>query len=77
MASQISGTPVALGARWDQPRLVRTFMEQVRRGRVDAGSLVTDVVEAADVAAVFERLDRGDPEILQAVLRFPAAPEAA
>ena len=75
VASQISGTPVALGPRWDQPRLVRTFMEQVRRGRVDVRSLVTDVVDAADVAAVFERLDRGDPEILQAVLRFPAAPE--
>ena len=75
VASQIGGTPVALGPRWDQPRLVRTFMDQVRRGRVDARSLVTDVVEAADVAAVFERLDRGDPAILQAVLRFPAAPE--
>ena len=37
---------------------------------------MTDVVEAADVASVFARLDRGDPEILQAVLRFPAAPEA-
>jgi 2-desacetyl-2-hydroxyethyl bacteriochlorophyllide A dehydrogenase len=77
VASQISGTPVALGPRWDQPRLVRTFMEQVRRGRVDARSLVTDVVEAADVAGVFARLDAGDPEILQAVLRFPAAPEGA
>ena len=74
VASQISGTPIALGARWDQPRLVRTFMDQVRRGRVDARSLVTDVVDAADVASVFERLDRGDPEILQTVLRFPAAP---
>jgi 2-desacetyl-2-hydroxyethyl bacteriochlorophyllide A dehydrogenase len=77
VASQISGTPVALGPRWDQPRLVRTFMQQVRRGRVDVGSLVTDVVEAADVASVFERLDRGDPAVLQAVLRFPAAPERA
>jgi 2-desacetyl-2-hydroxyethyl bacteriochlorophyllide A dehydrogenase len=75
VASQISGTPVALGPRWDQPRLVRTFMEQVRRGRVDVRSLVTDVVEAGDVASVFARLDEGDPEILQAVLRFPAAPE--
>jgi 2-desacetyl-2-hydroxyethyl bacteriochlorophyllide A dehydrogenase len=75
VASQISGTPVALGPRWDQPRLVRTFMDQVRRGTVDVRSLVTDVVDAADVASVFERLDRGDPEILQAVLRFPAAPE--
>jgi 2-desacetyl-2-hydroxyethyl bacteriochlorophyllide A dehydrogenase len=77
VASQISGTPVALGPRWDQPRLVRTFMELVRQGRVDVSALVTDVVEAADVAAVFERLDRGDPDILQAVLRFPAAPEPA
>jgi len=75
VASQISGTPVALGPRWDQPRLVRTFMDQVRRGHVDARSLVTDVVNAADVATVFERLDRGDPAILQAVLRFAAAPE--
>ena len=50
VASQISGTPVALGPRWDQPRLVRTFMDQVRRGRVDVRSLVTDVVDAADVA---------------------------
>ena len=75
VASQIGGTPVALGTRWDQPRLVRTFMDQVRRGRVDTRKLVTDVVDAADVAAVFERLDRGDPQILQAVLRFAAAPE--
>ena len=38
VASQISGTPVALGPRWDQPRLVRTFMELVRRGEVDVGA---------------------------------------
>jgi 2-desacetyl-2-hydroxyethyl bacteriochlorophyllide A dehydrogenase len=77
VASQISGTPVALGPRWDQARLVRTFMEQVRRDLVDVRSLVTDVVDAVDVAGVFARLDAGDPEILQAVLRFPAAPEDA
>jgi 2-desacetyl-2-hydroxyethyl bacteriochlorophyllide A dehydrogenase len=77
VASQIGGTPVALGARWNQPRLVQTFMEQVRRGGVDARSLVTDVVDAAEVAGVFARLDQGDPEILQAVLRFPAAPPDA
>jgi 2-desacetyl-2-hydroxyethyl bacteriochlorophyllide A dehydrogenase len=74
VASQISGTPAGLGPRWDQPRLVRTFMDLVRRGRVDARSLVTDVVDAADVATIFARLDRGDPDILQAVLRFPDAP---
>jgi threonine dehydrogenase-like Zn-dependent dehydrogenase len=75
VASQIAGTPVWLGPRWDQARLVRTFMDQVRRGGVDVRALVTDVVAAADVGTLFERLDRGDPGILQAVLRFPAAPE--
>jgi threonine dehydrogenase-like Zn-dependent dehydrogenase len=73
VASQISGTPLALGPRWNQPRLVATFMEQIRRHRVDVAALVTDVVDAADVASIFERLDAGEPEILQAVLRFPAA----
>jgi 2-desacetyl-2-hydroxyethyl bacteriochlorophyllide A dehydrogenase len=74
LASQISGTPLALGPRWNQARLVATFMDQVRQGRVDVASLVTDVVDAADVASIFERLDAADPEILQAVLRFAAAP---
>jgi 2-desacetyl-2-hydroxyethyl bacteriochlorophyllide A dehydrogenase len=77
VASQIAGTPLALGPRWNQARLVATFMEQIRRGRVDVGALVTDIVDAGEVAAIFERLDRGDPEVLQAVLRFPAAPETS
>jgi 2-desacetyl-2-hydroxyethyl bacteriochlorophyllide A dehydrogenase len=75
VASQISGVPVALGGRWDQPRLVRTVMELILSGDVDASALVSDIVEASEVASVFERLDRGDPDILQAVLRFDAAPE--
>ena len=74
VASQISGTPVALGPRWDQPRLVRTFMDQVRRGRVDVRSLVTDVVDAADVADAL-RAPRprrpGDPPGRAAVPRGP------
>ena len=74
VASQISGTPVALGPRWNQARLVATFMDQVAAGRVDVERLVTDVVDAADVGSAFERLDRGDPTTLQVVLRFDAAP---
>jgi threonine dehydrogenase-like Zn-dependent dehydrogenase len=74
VASQISGTPVALGRRWDQARLVTAFMGQVADGAVDVVRLVTDVVEAADVAAAFERLDRADPDVLQVALRFDAAP---
>ena len=76
VASQISGVPTELGGRWDQARLVRTVMAEIAAGRVDAGALVTDVVEAVDVADVFERLDRGDPEVLQVLLRFDAAPGA-
>ncbi|MFG6503319.1 zinc-binding alcohol dehydrogenase [Microbacterium sp. P05] len=75
VASQISGVPVALGGRWDQPRLVSTVMDQILSGAVDAGALVTDVVAAADVSEIFTRLDAGDPDIIQAVLRFEAAPE--
>ncbi|TDN90798.1 zinc-binding alcohol dehydrogenase [Microbacterium sp. BK668] len=75
VASQISGVPVGLGGRWDQPRLVRTVMDLILAGAVDAGALVTDIVDASDVADVFARLDSGDPGILQAVLRFDAAPE--
>lgn len=74
VASQISGVPVDLGRRWDQRRLVEVFMAEAVAGRVDTRSLVTDVVDAADVAAVFDRLDRGDREIIQAVLRFEDAP---
>lgn len=73
VASQISNTPVALGPRWDQRRLVSVFMRQVAHERVNVTDLVTDVVDAVDVGSVFERLDRGDPDILQAILRFDAA----
>lgn len=75
VASQISGVPVGLGGRWNQARLVQTVMQQVLSGAVDVSALVTDVVAASDVAEVFARLDGGDPGILQAVLRFDAAPE--
>ncbi len=77
VASQISGAPVGLGGRWDQPRLVRTVMELMLEGRLDAAALVTDVVDAADVAEVFGRLDAGDPAILQAVLGFERAPRSS
>ena len=74
VASQISGTPLSLGPRWNQQRLVSTVMGLVASGRLDVEHLVTDVVDARDVASAFERLDRGDPKTLQVVLRFDAAP---
>lgn len=73
VASQISGVPVGLSPRWHQQRLVTAFMNQVTKGQIDVQSLVTDVVDAADVATAFAQLDRQDPDTLQVVLRFDAA----
>jgi 2-desacetyl-2-hydroxyethyl bacteriochlorophyllide A dehydrogenase len=74
VASQIGGTPLALGPRWNQARLVSTFMDQALRGAVDVASLVTDVIPAEDVASAFVRLDSADPAVLQVLLRFDSAP---
>ncbi|GAB3525370.1 zinc-dependent alcohol dehydrogenase [Arthrobacter monumenti] len=74
VASQISGTPVGLGPRWDQARLVSVFMAQLAAGRIDVAPLITDVVSASEVSTAFDLLDRGSPETLQTVLRFDAAP---
>src|SRR5690606_4666307 len=74
VASQIGGVPVGLSTSWDQARLVAVFMELALAGRVDVAPLITDVVDAHDVAAAFRRLDEGDPEVLQVLLRFPGAP---
>jgi threonine dehydrogenase-like Zn-dependent dehydrogenase len=74
VSSQIANTPLGLGPRWDQSRLVRVFMHQVVQERVDVSRLVTDVVDAVDVAKAFEKLEKADPEVLQMVLRFDAAP---
>lgn len=77
VASQIGGTPVALGGRWHQRRLVQVFMGLVLSGRVDATSLVTDLVPAREVAGAFATLHAGDPRTLQVVLGFDAAPPRA
>jgi 2-desacetyl-2-hydroxyethyl bacteriochlorophyllide A dehydrogenase len=75
VANQVAAPPSALGAQWDQHRLVSTFMGLVQAERVPVDDLVTDVVDAEEVAPMFRRLDAGDPDVLQAVLRFPAAPD--
>jgi 2-desacetyl-2-hydroxyethyl bacteriochlorophyllide A dehydrogenase len=77
VANQIGAPPARLGAQWDQRRLVSVFMAQVAAGRVPVDDLVTDVVDAGDVATIFGRLDAGDPAVLQAVLRFGAPQQPA
>jgi 2-desacetyl-2-hydroxyethyl bacteriochlorophyllide A dehydrogenase len=75
VASQIGGTPLPMGPRWNQRRLVTTVLQELAAGRVQVAPLVTDVLDAKDVAQAFTLLDEGDPSTLQAVLRFPAAPQ--
>jgi 2-desacetyl-2-hydroxyethyl bacteriochlorophyllide A dehydrogenase len=74
VASQISGTPVGLGPRWDQRRLVSTVMRRIVTGEIDVRPLLTDVHPVEDVATAFRALDTGAPDTLQCVLRFAAAP---
>jgi 2-desacetyl-2-hydroxyethyl bacteriochlorophyllide A dehydrogenase len=74
VASQIGATPPALGSRWNHARLVRVFMEQVWSGAVDVTPLISDVVDAAQVAEAFRRLDERSADTLQVVLAFDGAP---
>ena len=76
VASQIGGTPIHLGPRWDHARLLSVFGEQLRTGAIDPTQLVTDVLAADDVAGAFAQLDRGDPDTLQVVLRFAGESQA-
>ena len=73
ICSQIGGTPLALGPRWDQRRLTTTFLREVVLGRVETTPLVSDVLDAEDVELAFRLLDAAAAETLQVVLRFPAA----
>jgi threonine dehydrogenase-like Zn-dependent dehydrogenase len=74
VASQIEVTPLALGPRWNQRRLLTTFLDQLAVGRLDVETLVTDVVDAEQVASAFRMLDESAEHTLQVVLRFPGAP---
>jgi 2-desacetyl-2-hydroxyethyl bacteriochlorophyllide A dehydrogenase len=76
VSSQIGGTPLPLGERWNQRRLVSTVMDQIASGGLRVAALVTDVLAAEDVARGFDLLDEGYPETLQVVLRFPGAPDS-
>lgn len=74
LSSQIGGTPLPMGPRWNQRRLVATFVDAVANDEVSVGPLISDVIDVTDVAAAYELLEQGAPETLQVVLRFAAAP---
>lgn len=74
VASQIGGAPLALGPRWNQRRLVTTFLDEVACGHVVVSDLVSHLTAVEEVAAAFKLLDTSPHAALQVVLRFPAAP---
>jgi threonine dehydrogenase-like Zn-dependent dehydrogenase len=74
ISSQISGVAPEVGHRWSKLRLWQTAIRLQHEGRLNLVPLITDVVPFEEAPALFERLDKGDPAILQAVLEFGAAP---
>ena len=73
VASQIGGVPAALGLRWSQERLQRTFLAQVAAGAVAVDRLVSHVLPVQRAAEAYELLDRHPADALQVVLEFPEA----
>jgi 2-desacetyl-2-hydroxyethyl bacteriochlorophyllide A dehydrogenase len=72
LASQIGGVPLALGPRWSQDRLQRTFLAQLAAGAVTVEPLVTHVVPVERAAEAYALLDERPADALQMVLEFPA-----
>ena len=73
ISSQISGVAPEASHRWSKPRLWQTAVRLQHEGRLNLLPLITDVVPFADAPALFDRLDKGDPDILQSVLSFEDA----
>ncbi len=72
VCSQISGTAPEAMHRWSKPRLWRTAIELQHAGVLDLLPLITHVMPFAHAPALFDRLDRGEPGLLQAMLEFAA-----
>lgn len=74
VCSQISGVAPESSYRWSKPRLWRTAVELQHKGLLSLTPLITHTAAFEEAPALFERLDRGEPGLLQAVLDFGAEP---
>jgi threonine dehydrogenase-like Zn-dependent dehydrogenase len=72
ICSQISGVAAEASYRWSKPRLWRTAVELQHRGVLKLTPLITHTAPFAEAPALFARLDKGEPGLLQAVLEFDA-----
>jgi threonine dehydrogenase-like Zn-dependent dehydrogenase len=70
ISSQISGVAPEASHRWSKPRLWQTAVRLQHEGRLNLLPLITDVVPFDAAPALFARLEKGDPAILQSVLVF-------
>lgn len=70
ISSQISGVAPAASHRWSKPRLWRTAVELQAEGVLDLLPLITHTARFEDAPKLFERLDTGEPGIMQAMLEF-------
>lgn len=70
ISSQISGVAPAASHRWSKLRLWQSAVRLQHEGRLSLMPLITDTVPFAEAPALFARLDKGDPAIMQSVLNF-------
>jgi threonine dehydrogenase-like Zn-dependent dehydrogenase len=70
ICSQISGVAPEASHRWSKPRLWRTAVELQHEGVLDLLPLISHVASFDEAPALFERLDKGEPGLLQAMLEF-------
>jgi 2-desacetyl-2-hydroxyethyl bacteriochlorophyllide A dehydrogenase len=73
ISSQISGVAPDASHRWSKLRLWQTAVRLQHEGRLNLLPLITDTAPFAEAPALFGRLDKGDPAILQSVLDFGAS----
>lgn len=73
ISSQISGVAPEGSHRWSKLRLWQTAVRLQHEDRLNLIPLITDMVPFDDAPTLFERLDKGDPSILQSVLSFEGA----
>ena len=72
ICSQIGGVAPEASYRWSKPRLWRTAIELQHAGTLSLFPLITHSAPFNHAASLFDRLDRGEAGLLQAVLEFEA-----
>ena len=73
ICSQISAVAPAASHRWNKLRLWQSAVRLQHEGRLNLTSLITHTVDFRHASELFASLDKGEPDMLQAMLSFGAA----